>query len=184
MLPAAGLVAVEDFLFFPNMRPKTDLRPDFFRSGAVPPLEAAIEFRIGFGIFWRPEFVDWFAENIGVSLDGLKPLVGSARGGPEARSSSVAVDVLNRISLSMASGPKGSAIPVPGVLIGNSSSSGNGMGCEMVLPLIDPPVLALDGFSDLHLAAGPLVFILMKATTQSADDLSSFDEELVRLGRS
>ena len=59
----------------------------------------------------------------------------------------VAVESLN---LSMPSALKGSAIPLPGVRIGNSSSSGNGMGCEMVLPRIEVPVFVRAGASARH----------------------------------
>lgn len=78
-------------------------------------------------------------------------------------SSAVAIEVRSRISLSRASGAMGNAMPDPGVLIGNSSSSGNGMGCEIVLPLIDPPVFVLMGFSARHFAAGPLVLIVSRS---------------------
>lgn len=44
-------------------------------------------------------------------------------------SSSPAIDALNRVSIP--SVPKGTAIPVPGVLIGNSSS-GMGIGAEIL----------------------------------------------------
>jgi hypothetical protein len=89
----------------------------------------------------------------------------SSSGGWEGCSSSVAMEVRSRISLSRASVPRGSAIPVPGVLIGNSSSSGIGMGFEMVLPLIEAPVFALAGLSARHFAAA-LGFIVTKFATQ------------------
>jgi hypothetical protein len=80
-------------------------------------------------------------------------------------STSAAIDALNRLSI--ASDPKGMAIPVPGVLMGNSSSSWIGIGAEIfpisqsamnrrrrhsndVSPLIEEPVFVLAGASDLH----------------------------------
>ena len=81
-------------------------------------------------------------------------------------SSSAAMDALSRLSI--ASDPKGMAIPAPGVLMGNSSSSWMGIGAEIfpifqlvmnrhrshskdVSPLIEEPVFVLAGPSDLHL---------------------------------
>lgn len=112
------------------------------------------------------ECVDRFVENVVACATGS---ASTPCGGCEGWSSSVATDVRSLISLSKASDPTGNAIPAPGVLIGNSSSSGNGMGCEIVLPLIDPPVFVLAGFSARHLAAGPLVFIVMNDLFQASE---------------
>lgn len=61
----------------------------------------------------------------------------------------------------MPSEPRGVAIPVPGARIGNSSSSGIGIGGP-ILPLMDDPVFDREGASDLHLP-GDLNLLIVPA---------------------
>lgn len=55
----------------------------------------------------------------------------------------------SRSCLSITPASKGVAIPVPGDLIGNSSSSGMGIGAD-ILPLMDDAVLAREGPDGLY----------------------------------
>lgn len=68
------------------------------------------------------------------------------------RSCSLAVDALSRNCLSSASFPSGVAIPVPGDLMGNSSSSGIGIGGP-IRPRIEDPVFVRAGPSTRHFPA-------------------------------
>lgn len=66
-------------------------------------------------------------------------------------SSSAAAEGVNCICCSWSLlSPKGVAIPVPGARIGNSSSSGKGIGGP-IRPLIEEPVFVRLGPSDFHL---------------------------------
>ncbi len=104
-------------------------------------------------------------------------------------SSSAAIDTLNRLSI--ASDPKGMAISVPGVLMGNSSSPWIGIGAEIfpisqsamnrhrshsndVSPLIEEPVFVLAGPSDLHFP--PLNLLIAEGTKVSPLACQAFTE--------
>ena len=104
-------------------------------------------------------------------------------------SSSAAIDALNRLSI--ASYPKGMAIPAPGVLMGNSSSSWIGIGAEIfpisqsamnrnrihskdVSPLIEELVFVLAGPSDLHFP--PLNLLMAEGAEVSPLACQAFTE--------
>jgi hypothetical protein len=57
------------FLFLPNIRPNTDLKEDFFRSGLpASETEPAAEFRKVLGITTRLGPTDWSVENVVVCV--------------------------------------------------------------------------------------------------------------------
>jgi hypothetical protein len=64
-------------------------------------------------------------------------------------SRSAPVEDLNRICSSSPSAPSGIAMPVPGVLMGKSSSS-NGIGFDIVFPRTEEPMFVRLGSSNFH----------------------------------
>jgi hypothetical protein len=138
------------FRFFPKIRPNTVLKDDFFRCGvAILALEGTLVV----------EFLGGLVRLAGLSSDDCagtdvdsRSSAGVPMGNPGLSiifSRSGPVEDLNRICSSSPSAPNGTAIPVPGALIGKSSSS-IGIGFDIGFPRIEDPVFVRLGASPPH----------------------------------
>ena len=95
---------------------------------------------------------------------GSSKIGGVVRSGGAALSGLGTRDTLSWSCVSIPSVPRGVAIPVPGDLMGNSSSSAKGIGA-LILPRIEDPVLVLRGASALHFEGALNLLILRWAWT-------------------
>lgn len=151
------------FRFFPKSRPNTDFNVDFFRCGDVT-LDffegtLATESRTALAVlpvvFLARGGDGGACGGGGGSLSGSEGIVSDSGGSTSspptisdcsaAISSSVPVEVLSRICCSSLPSPSEVAIPAPRARIGNSSSSGIGIGGP-IRPLIEDRGFGRAGF--------------------------------------
>lgn len=162
-----GLGDAAWFFLLPKSFPNTDFKDDLLRCGfpslagkgmlAVEACEfserswrgAGGDARVG-----RGGFEIWFSVASSSKCAEIPRLCRALLSGRERRD-----DALKGNGLSMPSFPNGVAIDAPGDLIGNSSSSVNGMGA-LIFPRMEDPVFVLLGASALHFA-GPRSLLIV-----------------------